>query len=74
MKVQLLRLCSPSGQQDVCPPAPANEIHFCCLPSGVDGRAKQCQVLVLLTNTHVSVLFLVRCILWVILFEFCFSP
>lgn len=47
-----------------------NANDCCCLPFGVDGTAEWCQALALLTNTHIYVLYLVCCILWVLLLEF----
>lgn len=74
MKIQLLMAFSPSGQKDLFLLAPANDNDRCCVLSSVDGPPSGVRQLVLLTNTHISVLDLVCCILWVILLEICSGP
>lgn len=43
MKIQLLKLFSPSDQKDLCLLAPANESDCCHIPSAVDSSAARHQ-------------------------------
>lgn len=72
MKIQLLMSFAPNHQQDLSPLASTNENDCFCVPSAVDmALPSGVRQLVLLTNTDISVLYLVCCILWVILLKFC---